>query len=40
VSSLGLLSFERKEFIKRLNKIKNAFVIEIRNVKQLAVLKA
>ncbi len=33
ISNLGLLTFERKEFMKNLESIRQAFVVEIRAVK-------
>lgn len=40
ITSLSMLTFERKEFMKSMEKVRLAFRIELRNTKQLAVIKS
>tara|TARA_B110000285_G_C15070440_1_gene587603 strand:+ start:751 stop:1449 length:699 start_codon:yes stop_codon:yes gene_type:complete len=40
ITSLSMLTFERKEFMKSMDKVRLAFRIELRNTKQLAVIKS
>jgi hypothetical protein len=40
IQQLGLLAYERRYFRERLDVVRSSFVIEVRNIKKLAVVKA